>query len=128
MKNNEVKLYAKALAEILVKKGIDEKKIINNFVRILVKSGQERKAKEIMNLTEDLLLVKQGKRKITLETARRLTAENRALLKEFAREGDVVKEKVDRDLIAGVKITINNEKQFDNSMLNKINNLLCLKK
>lgn len=128
MKTNKVKLYAKALAEILSKKGIDEDKVASNFVKLLIKSGQERKAKEILGLAEDMLLSKQGKRKITLETARRLTAGNRALLKEFAKEGDVIKEKIDHELIAGVKITINNEKQFDNSMLNKINNLLCLKK
>ncbi len=124
MKTNKSKLYAKALAEILFKKGIDETKVINNFVKLLIKTGQERKAKEILDSAEDLLLSKQGKRKITLETARRLTAGNRALLKEFGKEGDVVKEKVDHELIAGVKITINNEKQFDNSMLNKLNNIL----
>ena len=128
MKINKVKLYAKALAEILFKKPADEKKIVNNFVKLLVSSGYESKTKEILNLTEDFLLVKQGKKKITFETARRLTADNRAKLKEFAQEGDIVKEKINHELIAGVKITINNEKQFDNSMLNKINNLLCLKK
>ena len=128
MKINKVKLYAKALAEILFKKPADEKKIVNNFVKLLVSSGYESKTKEILNLTEDFLLAKQGKKKITFETARRLTADNRAKLKEFAQEGDIVKEKINHELIAGVKITINNEKQFDNSMLNKINNLLCLKK
>jgi F0F1-type ATP synthase delta subunit len=124
MKTNKTKLYAKALAEVLSKKGIDEKKVINNFVKLLVKTGQEKKAKEILNLAEDLLLAKQGKRKITYEIARRITAENRALLKEFVKEGDVVKEKINHELIAGVKIIINNEKQFDNSMLSKLNNIL----
>ncbi len=123
-KQNKAKLYAKALAEILAKKGIDEKKVINNFVKLLVSSGQEKKAKEILNLAEDFLLAKQGKSKITFETARRLTAENRASLKKFIKDGDVVKEKVNHELIAGVKIIINSEKQFDNSMLSKLNNIL----
>ena len=33
MKVNKTKLYAKALAEVLYKKDIDEKKVINNFVK-----------------------------------------------------------------------------------------------
>jgi len=128
MKINKVKLYAKALAGVLFEKTADEKKIIDNFVKLLVGSGYRSKAKEILDLAEDFLLSKQGKKKITFETARRLTADNRSKLKEFVEEGDVIKEKINHELIAGVKITINNEKQFDNSMLNKINNLLCLKK
>lgn len=133
-KTNRTKLYAKALAEVIL---ASEKarggrastdSIVKNFVQFLEKNGQMHGAKEILNLAEDFLLVKQGKRKITFETARRLTADHRAKLKEFVEEGDIVKEKVNHELIAGVKITINNEKQFDNSMLNKINNLLCLKK
>jgi F0F1-type ATP synthase delta subunit len=90
----------------------------------LVKAGLEKKAKEILDLTEDLLLAKKGNKKIIFETARRLNPENRAMLKKFAKEGDVVKEKVNHNLIAGVKIIINNSKQFDNSMLNKLNNIL----
>ena len=123
MKINKVKLYAEALAEILFKKGIDEKKVIANFVKLLIKNGQEKKAKEILNLAEDLLLEKQGKNKITFETARKLTAENRVSLKKFVKEGDVVKEKVNHELIAGVKIIINNSKQFDASMQSKLQSI-----
>ena len=123
MKINKVKLYAKALAEVLSKKEVDEKKVVDNFVKLLVKNGQEKKAKEILNLAEGFLLVKQGKRKITFETARRLTAENKASLKKFVKDGDIVKEKVNHELIAGVKIIINNSKQFDNSMKSKLQNI-----
>ena len=138
MKQSKIKIYAKALAQVLAREmtegrpggypGYPEKKVVDNFLKLLEKNGLRAKAKEILNLAEDLLLAKEGKRKITFETARRLTADHRALLNEFVKEGDIVKEKVNHELIAGVKITINNEKQFDNSMLNKINNLLCLKK
>ena len=124
MKNNKVKLYAKALAEILAKKGIDEKKVIANFVKLLVKAGLEKKLKEILDLAVDLLLAKQGKRKVIFQTARKITSGQKRLLESFAKEGDIVKEKISPEIIAGVKIIINNEKQFDNSMLSKINNLL----
>ncbi len=123
MKANKIKLYARALAEIIAKKGIDEKKVINNFVKILVSAGLEKKTKEILNLTEDFVLAKQGKNKITFEIARRLTSENRAMLKEFIKEGDIVKEKINPELIAGVKIVVDEEKQMDMSMASKLENL-----
>ncbi|MEK7540980.1 MAG: F0F1 ATP synthase subunit delta [Patescibacteria group bacterium] len=122
-KQNRIKLYAKALTEVLVKKGIDEKKIINNFINLLVKSGQERKSKEILSLTEDFLLAKQGKRKIIFETARKTTVNQKKILSNFAKEGDVVKEKINPEIIAGIKIIINNEKQFDASMQKKLQSI-----
>jgi F0F1-type ATP synthase delta subunit len=92
-------------------------------VKVLVKAGLEKKSKQILDLAEDLLLRKQGKNKITFEIARRITAENRALLKQFVKEGDVVKEKINHELIAGVKVIINNERQFDNSLKSKLQNI-----
>jgi F0F1-type ATP synthase delta subunit len=124
MKNNKVKLYAKALAEILSKKDIDEKKITTNFVKILINEGLEKKAKEILNLAEDYLLEKQGKRKITFETARKMTAGQKKLLDSFVKNGDIVKEKINPEIIAGVKIIINNSKQFDASMQSKLQKIL----
>ena len=124
MKQNKVKLYAKVLSEILLKKGIDEKKVINNFVKLLVNTGYERKSKEILDLTETLLLYKQGKRKITFETARKITPNQKKILDSFVSKGDVVKEKINPELIAGVKIIINDLKQFDASMKSKLQKIL----
>ena len=93
-------------------------------MKLLISSGYERKSKEILDLAEDLLLKKQGKRKIIFETARKITTSQKKLLESFVKKGDVVKEKINPELIAGIKIIINNEKQFDNSMLSKLNNIL----
>lgn len=123
-KKSGVKLYAKALAEVLSKKGVDEKKIVNNFTKLLISSGYEGKAKEILSLAEDFLLAKQGKRKITLETARKVTPSQRKLLEGVAKHGDIVKEKINPELIAGVKIVINESKQFDASMQSKLSKIL----
>lgn len=122
-KQNKTKLYAKALAEILAKKGIDEKKVINNFVKLLVSAGLEKKSKEILNLAEDFLLAKQGKSKITFETARKMTAGQKKILDSFVKNGDVVKEKINPEIIAGIKIIINNSRQFDGSMQSKLQNI-----
>jgi len=124
MKRNKVKIYAKALAEVLSKKGIDEKKVVNNFVKLLISAGYERKSKEILSLTENLLLAKQGRRKITFETAREMTVSQKKILEDFVKKDDVVKGKINSEIIAGIKIIINDSQQFDASMQNKLQNIL----
>ena len=123
MKQNKIKLYAKALAEILSQKRIDEKKITDNFVKLLVKTGLEKKAQEILDLAEDFILLKQGKRKIVFQTARKMPAGQKKLLHKFIKEGDTVKEKINSELIAGIKIIINDSKQLDASMQNKLRSI-----
>ena len=126
-KQVKVKLYAKALAEILsARKEIsapDKKKIVNNFVKLLIDTECESKSKEILELAEDLILAEQGKSKITFETARELTPSQKKMLDSFVKKGDVVKEKINPELIAGVRIIINDSKQFDASMQSKLQKL-----
>jgi len=124
-KQNKAKLYAKVLAEILLKKvsDADGKKITNNFVKLLVATGYERKAKEILDMCEDIIFAGQGKKKITFETARKTTAGQKKLLEKILNEGDVAKEKINPELIAGIKIIINDSQQFDASMQSKLQNI-----
>jgi len=123
-KQNKTKLYATVLAEILSEKQYDEKKIVNNFVKLLVDSGYENKSKEVLDLAQDLLLQKQGKRKITFETARAITTSQKKVLDSIVNKGDVVKEKISPELIAGIKIIINDSKQFDGSLQGKLQRIL----
>jgi F0F1-type ATP synthase delta subunit len=128
MKRDKIKLYAKALADILdkpasVKTTAWQGKIINNFVKLLVNTGYENKSKEVLNLAEDFLLAKQGKRKITFETARKTKVSQRKLLETIVKKGDVLKEKINPELIAGVKIIINDSQQFDASFAGKLQSL-----
>jgi len=123
---NKIKLYARALAEILAKSDFaksstaEEGKIIKNFVKVLVSAGLEKKANEILELAEEMLLAKQGKKKIVFETARKITTNQKKMLEGIAKKGDLIKEKINPELIAGVKIIINNNRQFDSSLKNKL--------
>ncbi len=123
-KQAKIKLYAKALAEILANKKFDEKKVIANFVKLLVGQGYEKKSGEILNLAENMLLAKQGKKRITFETARKTTAGQKKILEGIAQIGDVINEKIKPELIAGVKIIINDSKQFDASMQSKLQRII----
>jgi len=122
MKNNKVKIYAKALAEVALDKKID-KKAEANFVKLLQKNGLMHKAKEIVQMAEDMILQKKGNKKITFETARKITPSQKKMLEAIAKQGDVIKEKINPELIAGVRVIINDNRQFDGSLQNKLKNI-----
>ena len=84
------------------------------------KNNLEKKAKEIVEMAESIILAKQGKNKITFLTARKITAGQKKILHNVAKEGDKVLEKINPEIIAGVKIIINNNKQFDQTMKSKL--------
>jgi F0F1-type ATP synthase delta subunit len=120
MVKNKAKIYAKALAEVILAGNAEDKKVTDNFVKLLVKNGQEKKAKEILNLAEDMVLQKQGNKKIVFETARKATASQKKELDNFIKKGDITIEKINPELIAGIKIIINGSKQFDASLQSKL--------
>jgi len=124
MKNNS-KAYAKALAEVILKgiKPGQEQKVVDNFSKFLLKTGKQAKAKEIVAMAEDIVLAKKGNRKITFETARKMAQSQKKMLESFAKEGDVIYEKINPEIIAGVKIIINGAKQFDASLQAKLQNI-----
>ena len=98
---------------------ISQKELISRFLKLLEKNGDFKKAKEIISLAESLYLKKLKRRKIILETARKI----KNLKESFTENGDVVEEKINTDLVAGLKITINGERQLDFSLSKKLNDI-----
>jgi F0F1-type ATP synthase delta subunit len=115
--------YAIALMEVLAESKTDEKKTSQGFIKLLERQGDLSKAKEIIEITEFLLAKKNGKKSVIFETARRLSENQKNTLLKSTEKGDIVKEKINPELIAGVKIIVDNEKQLDQTMFKKINNL-----
>lgn len=127
---NKIKLYAEALAEFMIE-GMDQKKI-EKFLAFLDKNGDMGKAKQILALAESLFIKKTGRRKVILETARKIKPKQKEELigvlsrgagsRMAGQKGDIAEEKINPDLLAGIKIIINDE-QLDLSMQNKLNKL-----
>lgn len=108
------RLYAQALAAA---KG---KEVIPNFLKLLRKNGDERLLPKIVAEAEKLILVKSGRRKVVIESARPLSDQQKKLLHKALKPGDVVEEKISPELVAGVKIIVNNELQFDATLARKL--------
>lgn len=111
--------YANTLAEIMLKEK-DNAKMVAGFLEFVKKNRDEKKLREILKLTEKLYFKKTGQKKIVLETARAFNFKNSDLINNLVKKGDVVLEKINKDLIAGVKIIVNQEKQLDMSLFKKL--------
>ncbi|MBX4200681.1 F0F1 ATP synthase subunit delta [Candidatus Parcubacteria bacterium] len=121
MSSVSVKIYAKALADSLSAKRTDEKKIAKNFLQLVQKNGDMKKIHKILALAQEFLLKHTGNKKIVLETARKTDTSH--IIKTFAKKGDIVEEKINPAMIAGVKITVDNHKQLDFSLIKKLENI-----
>ena len=117
------KIYARVLVDVMMSKKNtgNEKKIVDNFLKLLKKNVDVKNAMEIIRLAEVFILQKTGNKKITLETARDIGRKN--IFKEIVRRHDIVEEKIDPELIAGIRITVNGEKQLDFSLKNKLDKI-----
>ena len=118
----KAKNYAEALSDLMLEKKVEDKKIVDSFLEFLEKNRDIGKAKEIIALAEALFIKKTGRRKVVVETARRIKPKQKELLDSIMQKGDIVDEKINKDLIAGIKITINND-QLDLSMQKKLQNI-----
>jgi F0F1-type ATP synthase delta subunit len=121
-------IYAKALVEVLddfsKKGGKDDTQIANNFLAMIKKNGDEGHLKKILEEASRFARGKSEVRKVTVESARELNPSQKEMMKNFIKPGDVIEERIDPELIAGIKIILNDELQFDGSLKNKLNKVL----
>lgn len=113
--------YAAALVYALSKPGTDHQKITANFLKLLQKNGDIKKGKMIVAMAQELLARKSGGKKIVIETARAL--DKKTLAGVIGGKNDLVQEKLNPTLVAGIKITVNGNKQLDFSLQKKLNEI-----
>ena len=120
-------LYARAFAEVAVKplSAAEEKRAVSNFIALIRKSGDWGAIGKILATTEKILREKTGQRKFLFETARPLGKLLERLRKELAKPKDAVEERVNPSLIAGVKITVNDELEWDGTLAQKLEKLFA---
>ena len=115
--------YANALVEIMLKEK-DNAKMVAGFLELIKKNKDEKKLKEILKLAEKIYFKKTGNKKIVLESARPQNFKNSELINSLVKKGDVVLEKINKELLAGVKIVVNEERQLDMSLLKKLQEIV----
>ena len=119
-----VQNYAKALVGVIEDTTIKDKSAVaKNFLAVVRKNGDEARLKKILDEAGRLSRGKGGGREVVIESARPLGKSQEKLLHEFVKPGDVVSYGVNPDLVAGVKITVDDAMQFDGSLRSKLDKL-----
>ncbi len=115
-------IYAKAFVETMAEAPKAKREAIaRNFIAVVRKNGDEVSLKKILEEAARLERARTGIRKVTFESARPLTAAQRKKLIRFAAKGDVIEERVDPGLVAGMRIFLDDEREFDGSLAGKLN-------
>jgi F0F1-type ATP synthase delta subunit len=122
-------IYAKALVEVLAdaeKAGAkdtvrnNEARFADNFLALVRKNSDEMHLRKILEEAARFARGKSGIRKVTLESARALSTAQRKEVAKFMKPDDVIEERIDPELIAGIRILLDDELQFDGSLKNKL--------
>ncbi len=115
--------YARALAEAIMAPGADGRTIARNFKALLARNGDERQARKILEEAARFARGREGIRKVAVESARTLTPAQRGSLGAFLRPGDVVEEEIAPELVAGVRVFVDDERLYDGSLKGKLDAL-----
>jgi F0F1-type ATP synthase delta subunit len=119
-------IYAKAFAAaVAARHGKDEAALVKRFVALVRRNGDEAGLRKIIKETERMISKSAGVRRIIVESARPLDPSAHSLLKNILKRSDVVEERVNLELIAGVKITVDEETEFDGSLKGKLDTMFA---
>jgi len=119
-------LYAQALSETL--DASDKNKhaaILGRFAAIIHKHGDMAHAENILNALCANLIKKAGGRMVQIEFARPQSSETAKNLKKYFLPTDVISTHINPELVAGIRVTIDNEMQYDGSLIRKLNKLFA---
>ena len=110
--------YVSAFTQAL-KEGT-QKDISAGFVRLLKRNGDIRHFKKIIEAIHKKIVNDKDGKWVNIETARILPKNKLGLLSRKFSKKDHVDFKINTELVAGARITIDGEKELDNTLNNKL--------
>lgn len=116
-------VYAHTVRDVM-SQGISLDDVLQGLARMLVKNGDATHSERIGLAIEEELTKSHGGKWVTLEVARETNVSER--LKKMFPISDRVTLHVNPGLIAGVRITINNEEEIDMSFERKVKQLFVM--
>ncbi len=113
--NNYVEAFSQAV------EGASSDTAVKGLVKLLRKTGDIRNANKIFEAIHKKLVNSKGGRWVNIETARE-SASTKELMHKFSAK-DHVEVKINPELVAGARVTINGEEELDNSLSYKLNKM-----
>ncbi len=118
--------YAEALASAVSERGSGARRdeIVRNFAALLERNGDDVHADAIIRAAERILRRDEGGREVLLESARPISDRNlRSLSAAFAGPKDSVETRVSPELVAGIRVTVDGERELDGSLKGKMDKM-----
>ena len=112
--------YVGAFNQVI--KTTSREKVVEGFVKLLKKTGDIKHSKKIIEAIHKKLVNEKGGEWVNVETARGAALKKETFRHKFS-EKDHVDFKINPELVAGVRITIDGESELNNSLQNKLNKL-----
>jgi len=112
--------YANSLFSLIQKNPQKFDEYFKNFLLLIKKNKDSLMLKKIILKVQDLLLKMTGNKRIVIESARVLTDQQLSKIKQQFSSQDLIETKINPDIIAGLKITIDNEKILNVSLDHKL--------
>ncbi len=114
--NNYVSAFTQAI------KKANHEEAIDGLVKLLKKTGDIKNSKKIIEAVQKKLVNEKGGKWVNIETARESALKQGTFKHKFS-EKDHVEYKINPELVAGVRITVDGEEELNNSLQSKLNKL-----
>ncbi|HTY39603.1 MAG TPA: F0F1 ATP synthase subunit delta [Candidatus Paceibacterota bacterium] len=120
-------LYAQAFASLAARATTPAARdvLVKNLVATAIKHGDTRALPKIAALAEKLLAKRAGANIWRVEVARSTKETPAELLRGLAGKDDLIETEVRPELVAGLRITQNNEREFDATLATKLTKLFA---
>lgn len=111
--NNYVSAFTEAV------KKVSQETAVEGFIMLLKKTGDIKYSKKIIEAVHKKIINEKGGRWVNVETARE-SALNKEIFKNKFAEKDHVGFKINPELVAGIRITVDGQEELDNSLEHKL--------
>lgn len=113
--------YVNSLTEVLKESSRENfELILKNFVKIILKNGDISKRDKIIEAVHKKTVQLNGGHWINIELARELSEPKMRIIKEAFSEKDFIDFKINPTLVAGLRITVDGNREIDNTLKNKL--------
>lgn len=117
-------IYARAFRKALKEKGGQEEDCIRHLVSSIKQHGVRGKRDFLFRRIVEELAHHKGGRRVVIETARPLSAAQEKSVRNLFSKNDFLEPDVRPELIAGMRIVADGEREFDGSLKRKLDGLL----
>lgn len=113
--------YVGAFTEVIKK--VPHDKAVDGFLKLLVKTGDIKHANKILEAIHKKITAQNGGKWVDIEVARQTAESKLKSLKSKFTAKDHIEVKINPELVAGTRVTIDGQEELNNTLQNKLNKL-----